>query len=99
MHTPGQWTCSHFSLANPSGRTQGDLPRLLRRLATQVAALGPNAMILDVTLSTETTGDGPWWSATVYYAPNGWANSEDGANVDNGGGRYTDAGTATATAD
>lgn len=65
-------TCRHFSLCNPQGRTQGDLPKLLRRLATQIANLGPNTMILDVTIAQEITADGPWFTATVYYAPDGW---------------------------
>ncbi len=27
--------------------------------------------ILDVTVSQEMTEDGPWWSATVYWSPDG----------------------------
>ena len=70
-------TCSYLSLANPLGRSQGDLPKLLRRLATQVAALGPDTMFLDLTLEQEITAEGPWFSATVYYAPGGWTGSND----------------------
>jgi len=92
------WTCSHFSLANPRGWTQGDLPRLLRRLATRIAALGQDAMVLDVTFNDEITEDGPWWSATVYYAPDGWADSATEADVDTKDGRDADADTASATA-
>jgi hypothetical protein len=66
-------TCSHFSLGNPRGKRQGDLPMLLRRLATHIAALGQETMILDVTLHEEITELGPWFSATVYYVPDGWA--------------------------
>lgn len=93
------WTCAHFSLANPRGQRQGDLPRLLRRLATRIAALDHDAMVLDVTLSDEITDNGPWWSATVYYAPDGWASAEVEADVDTIGGRDADADTTTATAD
>ena len=53
MKHPGMdpsWTCWHFSLSNPKGKRQGDLPMLLRRLATRIAELGENAMILDVTI-------------------------------------------------
>ena len=70
-------TCSYLSLANPLGRSQGDLPKLLRRLATQIAALGPDAMILDLTVEQEITAEGPWFSATVYYAPGGWTEQPD----------------------
>ena len=49
------WTCSHFSLSNPKGKRQGDLPMLSRRPATRIAGLGENAMILDVTIADEVT--------------------------------------------
>jgi hypothetical protein len=65
------WTCSHFSLANPRGKHAGDLPRLLRRLATEISLLGPDAMILDVTITDEIIDAGPWYSATVYFSPDG----------------------------
>lgn len=29
-------------------------------------------MILDVTLNDESNENGPWWAASVYYAPDGW---------------------------
>ena len=69
------WTCSHFSLSNPKGKRQGDLPMLLRRLATRIDELGENAMVLDVTISDEVTDLGSWFRATVYYAADGWAES------------------------
>lgn len=46
---------------------------LLRRLATRIAELGEDTMILDVTIADEITDGGPWFSATVYYAKSGWA--------------------------
>lgn len=65
-------SCRHLSLCNPQGRSQGDLPKLLRRLATQIATLGPDTIIMDVTIDQEITAEGLWFSATVYYAPSGW---------------------------
>lgn len=65
-----QWQCQHFALSNPSGPTEPDLPLLLRRVADAIEAKGIRPMdILDVTISQETTAEGPWWSATVYWSP------------------------------
>jgi hypothetical protein len=64
---PEHWIAHHFSLANPKGRRQGDLARLLRSVATEVGALG-DAEVYDLVLHTETTSRGPWYSVTVYYA-------------------------------
>ena len=64
------WTCQHFSLANALDDRPADLPHLLRRLAAAIEAKGIDPEdILDLTLSQETTSDGPWWSGTVYWAP------------------------------
>ncbi len=66
------WSCHHFSLANPRDEGATDLPRLLRRLADEIEGRKMNALsILDLTVSQETTSDGPWWSATVYWSPDG----------------------------
>ena len=47
-----------------------DLPRLLRRLAGCTEERGIDAAyILDVTIESEITEDGPWWSASVYWSP------------------------------
>jgi hypothetical protein len=73
----GHSSCSCFSLSNPKGRDEGNLPMLLRRVATRIAELGPDAMILDLTLSSEVTGSGDWFSVTVYYAPAGWAGTAE----------------------
>ena len=40
MAPPEHWIAHHFSLANPKGRRQGDLARLLRSVAQEVEALG-----------------------------------------------------------
>lgn len=64
------WPCLHFSLANPRDASQGDLPKLLRRLASEIEERHLEAIdILDVTVSQEMTEEGPWWSATLYWAP------------------------------
>jgi hypothetical protein len=60
------WLAAHFSIANPKGRRQGDLPRLLRSVAQEVEALG-NVEVFDLVLHSETTSRGPWYSVTVYY--------------------------------
>ena len=62
------WLSRHFSVANPRSGSPTDLPALLRSVADQIEAQGINpADILDVTISSEMTEDGPWWSATVYW--------------------------------
>ncbi len=67
-----EWNSKHFSLANALDDRPGDLAHLLRRLADAIdeKALAPNE-ILDVTISSEVTDDGPWWSATLYWSPAG----------------------------
>jgi hypothetical protein len=64
---PDHWTAGSFSVANPKGRRQGDLPRLLRGVAQELDALG-DAEVHDLVLHTETTSRGPWYSVTVYYS-------------------------------
>jgi hypothetical protein len=64
---PEHWLVHHFALANPKGRRQGDLPRLLRSVAEEVEAIG-DAEVYDLVLHAETTSRGPWYSVTVYYA-------------------------------
>jgi hypothetical protein len=67
-----QWSCSHFSIANPRDDGASDLPELLRRLAAEFERRDIKATeILDVTIANEITEDGPWWSATVYWSPDG----------------------------
>ena len=65
-----QWTCLHFALADALDDRPGDLLRLLRRLAAAIEEKGIDSEdILNLTLSQETTSDGPWWSGIVYWAP------------------------------
>jgi hypothetical protein len=64
------WSCHHFSLANPLNDGASDLPCLLRRVADTIEERGILPMdILDLTVSEEITGDGPWWSVTLYWSP------------------------------
>lgn len=64
------WTCQHFTLSNAADDRPVDLPHLLRRVADQIEAVGAQPMdILDLTISQEMTADGPWWSASLYWAP------------------------------
>ncbi|MGQ0434725.1 MAG: hypothetical protein ACT452_20240 [Microthrixaceae bacterium] len=65
-----QWNARHFSLSNPSGATETDLPLLLRRLADAIEAKGIQPMdMLDLTVSSEITENGPRWSSTAYWSP------------------------------
>jgi hypothetical protein len=69
----GEWTATQFSLANPEGRGQGRLPRLLNRLADETE-------ILDITFHAEVTDEGDRPHFTVYYyragTKNGGSKSE-----------------------
>lgn len=59
----------HASLANPIDDGANDLPRLLRRVADLIEELGIlPADVLDLTVASEDTENGPWWSATVYWS-------------------------------
>ena len=66
-HIPNpSWTAKHFSQANPRGRGQGNVPRLLRCVAKTLADLG-EIEVQDLVMHTEITPDGAWPSVTVYY--------------------------------
>jgi len=71
MHGPAHhWTASHFTLSNPTGRGQDDVPRLRRRLAKTIDGLG-DVQVLDLVMRTEMTEGGPWPAITVYYSSAG----------------------------
>jgi hypothetical protein len=71
------WPCQHFSLANPHRRGAANLPKLLRSVATEIEKLRIDpASILDLTISQDLTDNGPWWSATVYWSPQGDASHD-----------------------
>lgn len=63
--------CRHVSLANPrGGEHETDLPHLLRRMADLIDEAGIRSVeILDLTVESEITENGPWWSATLYWSP------------------------------
>jgi hypothetical protein len=64
------YSCEHFSLSNPDNDGADDLPRLLRRVADVMEEYGIRPIdILDLTVSQEIAGGGPWWSVTVYWSP------------------------------
>lgn len=76
------WPALHFSLGNPRDDGSTDLPRLLRRMADHIEALGLKPMdILDLTISQEITEDGPWWNATVYWSPDELPPSDGGTST------------------
>jgi hypothetical protein len=60
------WTIEHFSLANPKGQGQNNVPLLLRRVADVIAESGP-ASVQDLILHTEVNEFGNWPSITVYF--------------------------------
>jgi len=67
---PSGYPCRHVSLANPRGNDETNLPMLLRRLADLLVELDIHQEdVLDVTISSQITERGPWWSATVYWSP------------------------------
>jgi hypothetical protein len=61
-----RWTMFVFSQSNPTGRGQGNVPALLRRLAESVENLGP-VVVEDITFRSEPTADERDISMTVYY--------------------------------
>lgn len=65
-----EWSCRHISLANATGPTTTDLPLLLRRIAEEIERreIDPR-QILDLTVSSEISEDGPEWSVTLYWSP------------------------------
>ncbi|MGP3958224.1 hypothetical protein ACTWPT_19630 [Nonomuraea sp. 3N208] len=57
----------HFSLNNPRGEGQDDVPNLLRRLASTLEEMG-RIEIRDLVLHNDTDDDGdPWPFVTVYF--------------------------------
>jgi len=66
MDKPAAWTAEHFSLANPRGDGQGDVPLLLRRVADALEERGA-VEIQDLVLHTEVNEFGGWPSITVYF--------------------------------
>lgn len=70
MEIPG-FAARHVSLCNAyDGPHETDLPMLLRRVADMIEELEVQPMeILDLTIASEITENGPWWSATLYWAP------------------------------
>ena len=66
MDKPATWTAEHFSLANPLGDGQGDVPLLLRRVADALEERGA-VTILDLVLHNEVNEFGDWPSITVYF--------------------------------
>ena len=69
MELPG-YPARHVSLANARGDHETDLPMLLRRVADMIEELDVSPMeVLDLTIESEITENGPWWSATFYWSP------------------------------
>jgi hypothetical protein len=63
---PPAWSAEHFSLANPRGPGQGDVPLLLRRVADAIGEYSP-VEIQDLILHAEVNEYGSWPSVTVYF--------------------------------
>jgi hypothetical protein len=66
VNEPIAWTIEHFSLANPKGRGQGNVPLLLRRVADVIEGFG-TAEVQDLLLHAEVNEFGDWPSITVYF--------------------------------
>jgi hypothetical protein len=57
----------HFSQANSKGRDRGNIPMLLRRVASSIASLG-SVEVYDITFDPgDVSEDGDEPSMTVYY--------------------------------
>lgn len=67
---PAEATIRRLVQANPKGPGQGDLPALLRRVAATLAGLGP-VDVTGLSLESQPTEDGPWYSVSVYFRPGG----------------------------
>ena len=65
-HADEPWTAEHFSLGNPDGPGQDDLPALLRRVADELEQLG-HVDVQDLVLHPETNEFGDCHSMTVYF--------------------------------
>lgn len=62
-----QWSIYHFSQSNPTGKGQGDVAALLRRVADSLDALG-DVQVQDITFASQTTTAENDLTVTVYYA-------------------------------
>ncbi|MEO3874414.1 hypothetical protein ABGB18_36950 [Nonomuraea sp. B12E4] len=57
----------HFSLNNPRGEEQDNVPNLLRRLASTIEGMG-KIEIRDLVFHNDTDDDGdPWPFVTIYF--------------------------------
>jgi hypothetical protein len=65
-HADEQWSTEQFSLGNPDGPGQDDLPALLRRVADALEHLGP-IDVQDLVLHPEMNEFGDCHSMTVYF--------------------------------
>lgn len=77
---PRGYPVLHFSLANPAGPDENDVPLLLRRMADALAELG-DIEILDITYE-DSVSDTP--SMTVYFAEKEATEAEDLSQGDSG---------------
>jgi len=66
LHTTRGHVVRCFSQSNPSGEGSGDVPGLLRRVATSIEQLG-DVQVLDVTFHSEPTGEEDDIRLTVYF--------------------------------
>ena len=56
----------HFSVSNPGGKGQGDVPALLRRVAASLERRG-RVTVYDIVFHSETTEDEDDLTLTVYF--------------------------------
>lgn len=61
-----KWSIFHFSLSNPTGPDQGNVPKLLRSLADQLEQLG-DVLVIDITFESQPTEGEDDLQFTVYY--------------------------------
>jgi hypothetical protein len=57
---------NHFSISNPAGLGQGDVPKLLRSLADSLEQEG-DVQVMDIVFHSEVTGEEDDLTFTVYF--------------------------------
>ena len=60
------WSIEYFSISNPSGANQADVPALLRRVAESLEHHG-TVEVQDLVFRNEVVDGNDWPSVTVYF--------------------------------
>ena len=66
MASEPRYSMFHFSMSNPEGPGQGNVPNLLRRVAQEIERLG-DVEVFGVTFKSQPTAEEDDLTMTVYY--------------------------------